>query len=73
MYFFQVHLYVMVKKLTNYAQIGPNFPFHRKKSNLDNKALFRYLECYRFRLIVALICGTTAKADSYSTFLIHPF
>jgi len=39
-----------------FAQVGLNFPFLRKKSNLDNKTRVHYRNCYWFPLIEAIIC-----------------
>jgi len=49
------------------GELCPNLPkcsIARKKINVDNKARFRYLDSYWFRLIDASICCATAEADT---------
>jgi hypothetical protein len=57
-------------KKSNPGQTGelcPNLPkrsIPRQKINVDNKARFRYLDSYWFRLIDASICCAAAEADT---------
>jgi hypothetical protein len=46
----------------------PKCSIPRQKINVDNKARFRYLDSYWFRLIEASICGAAAEADTQCAF-----
>jgi hypothetical protein len=42
----------------------PKCSIYRLNITVDNKARFRYLDIYRFRLIDAAICGAAAGAGT---------
>jgi hypothetical protein len=56
---------LIIRLKSTFKNPAPNlfkFLIPRQKINVDNKARFRYLDCYWFHLIDASICCAAAEA-----------